>query len=203
MWRSTSVVPCGANRWTCWWADWACVAGGKTITFFGSIVLTVNNVSGPGMLALPVVYQQGKCRVFAHLDVSMCMTVCFPEQPGCSSHPLPSSLCVFLPHSPVRLPRPVCPRLRVVPRCLTVALLMHGFDVAATFMCDSMARLKGNNKFQRRVEFATAFREWFGRKWYIVVQVAFVLCLMSQTLASIIYTAQVRVVTRGRRCGGV
>jgi len=40
------------------------IPGGKTITFFGSIVLTVNNVSGPGMLALPVVYQQGVwCRV--------------------------------------------------------------------------------------------------------------------------------------------
>lgn len=32
--------------------------GEKTITFFGSIVLTVNNVSGPGMLALPIVFQQ-------------------------------------------------------------------------------------------------------------------------------------------------
>eukprot|EP01095_Lingulamoeba_sp_RSL-Kostka_P006062 TRINITY_DN186_c0_g1_i1.p1 TRINITY_DN186_c0_g1~~TRINITY_DN186_c0_g1_i1.p1 ORF type:complete len:498 (-),score=105.27 TRINITY_DN186_c0_g1_i1:4-1497(-) len=31
--------------------------GKKTITFFGSFVLTVNNVSGPGMLALPLVYQ--------------------------------------------------------------------------------------------------------------------------------------------------
>lgn len=59
-------------------------------------------------------------------------------------------------------------------------------------MCDSMARLPGNHKFQQRVEFATAFRKWFGKKWYIVAQVAFVLCLMSQTLASIIYTAQVR-----------
>jgi len=87
-------------------------------------------------------------------------------------------------------------------RGISICVADARLDVAATFMCDSMARLKGNNKFQRRVEFATAFREWFGRKWYIVVQVAFVLCLMSQTLASIIYTAQVRLVWRGRRCGG-
>ena len=101
---------------------------------------------------------------------------------------------------------PPSPRVHTPACCAAVSHCCAAdarLDVAATFMCDSMARLKGNNKFQRRVEFATAFREWFGRKWYIVVQVAFVLCLMSQTLASIIYTAQVRVVLRGRRCGGV
>jgi len=31
--------------------------GGKNITFFGSIALTVNNVSGPGMLSLPIAFQ--------------------------------------------------------------------------------------------------------------------------------------------------
>jgi len=75
---------------------------------------------------------------------------------------------------------------------LLVAVCPH----TATSLCDAIARLPGNHKFQKRVEFATAFRSWFGKKWYVVVQVAFVLCLMSQTLASIIYTAQVRHVPR-------
>jgi hypothetical protein len=33
--------------------------GGKTITFWGSIVLISNNIAGPAMVAFPLVFQLG------------------------------------------------------------------------------------------------------------------------------------------------
>ena len=33
--------------------------GKKTITYPGSFVIIVNNISGPGMLGIPLVFQQG------------------------------------------------------------------------------------------------------------------------------------------------
>lgn len=38
--------------------------GGKTIGYAGSIVYSVNNISGPGMLAIPLCLQQGLSSYF-------------------------------------------------------------------------------------------------------------------------------------------
>jgi hypothetical protein len=48
--------------------------GGKTIGAFGSFCLMVNNVSGPGMLALPIVFQQAGWLFPTVMLVFMCIT---------------------------------------------------------------------------------------------------------------------------------
>jgi hypothetical protein len=113
--------------------------GSKTITFFGSIVLTINNASGPGMLVLPRVFQQGGWLPCSLLLVAMCF--------------------------------------------------VSGFS--ATFLCDSIARVPGNHALEQRVEFGTVFHAFFGPATARLAQLAFVLSVMSQCLASIIQVAQV------------
>ena len=51
--------------------------GAKTISFFGGIVLTVNNASGPGMLVLPKVFQQGGWLLCSALLIVMCIVSAF------------------------------------------------------------------------------------------------------------------------------
>jgi hypothetical protein len=113
--------------------------GGKNIDFFGSVVLTINNVSGPGMLALPVVFQEAGWL----FPITMLLFMCFT-----------SSLC-------------------------------------GTLICDTVARVPGNSQFEKRIEFETVFSVFMGDSWGVLAQVLFVVCLMSQCLASIIETAQV------------
>jgi amino acid permease len=47
--------------------------GGKTIGVFGSFCLMVNNVSGPGMLALPIVFQQAGWLFSSLMLIFMCI----------------------------------------------------------------------------------------------------------------------------------
>mmetsp|Transcript_7988 Transcript_7988/g.18213 ORF Transcript_7988/g.18213 Transcript_7988/m.18213 type:complete len:574 (-) Transcript_7988:33-1754(-) len=113
--------------------------GCKTISFRGSVVLTVNNISGAGMLTLPQVFQQ-------------------------SGWVLP---------------------------ILTFALICVASSLAATFLTDSIARIPGNSRFDRRIEFACVFEEFFGPRMKRVAQIMLIICLFSQILSGIIATSQV------------
>lgn len=64
-------------------------------------------------------------------------------------------------------------------------------SLCATFLCDTISRVPGNSKFEERIEFETVFHVFMGPMWGTVAQVMFVICLMSQCIASIIDTAQV------------
>eukprot|EP00294_Goniomonas_avonlea_P008686 CAMPEP_0114552744 /NCGR_PEP_ID=MMETSP0114-20121206/7284_1 /TAXON_ID=31324 /ORGANISM="Goniomonas sp, Strain m" /LENGTH=411 /DNA_ID=CAMNT_0001737633 /DNA_START=40 /DNA_END=1272 /DNA_ORIENTATION=+ len=113
--------------------------GQKTIHHIGSVVLTVNNVSGAGMLGIPAVFLGAGW--FAPLIVF-----------------------IFI---------------------LLVSTL------SSTLLCDAMARIPGNENFERRIEFSTAFEHYYGKRGYIVAQIGLILCLMSQALSSMVATAQV------------
>ncbi|EKX51097.1 hypothetical protein GUITHDRAFT_103016 [Guillardia theta CCMP2712] len=113
--------------------------GCKTISFRGSVVLTVNNISGAGMLTLPQVFQQ-------------------------SGWVLP---------------------------ILTFGLICVASSLAATFLTDSIARIPGNSRFDRRIEFACVFEEFFGKRMKRTAQIMLIICLFSQILSGIIATSQV------------
>jgi len=113
--------------------------GDKTITAFGSFALIFNNISGPGMLAIPRVFIEAgwlvPCVVFAAV-------------------------------------------------CVTSTL-------AATMLSDAMARVEGNERFDKRVEFTHVFEAFLGRRTAYVSMWLLVANLFSLAITSIIDTAQV------------
>lgn len=113
--------------------------GAKSIGLLGSFALTVNNISGPGMLDFPAIFQKAGY--------------------------IPCLLCLFF-----------------------VCLIS---SICATLLCDTMARIPGNESFDKRVEFSDIFRHFLGRRWFVITQLAFFLCLLSQNVAAIVSTAQV------------
>jgi len=62
---------------------------------------------------------------------------------------------------------------------------------SATFLCDAIARIPGNQNFDKRIEFSTAFHHYYGHWGYLFSQIGLVLCLMSQALSSIIAVAPI------------
>jgi hypothetical protein len=113
--------------------------GGKTLGFFSSIVIVVNNIAGPGMLVLPRVYKEAGW---------------------------------------------------VIPS-LVLALICVGSGLAAIFLVDTMARVRENGHFQRRIEFVNIFEEFWGHKGMYIAQVGFIMNMMAQICSSIVSNAQV------------
>jgi hypothetical protein len=50
--------------------------GGKSITFMGSIVLLVNNIMGPAMVTIPLVYHLGTLRCALLRDIFVAVKYC-------------------------------------------------------------------------------------------------------------------------------
>ena len=78
-----------------------------------------------------------------------------------------------------------------VPCIFCLALVCVISSVCATLLCDAMARMPSNDSFEKRIEFSDLFLHFLGPKWFVVTQVAFYLCLLSQNVAAIVSTAQV------------
>lgn len=111
----------------------------KTIGLFGSVVITMNNMLGPGMLGLSLVYQQ--CGwVFAVGFMLLFWVI--------------STFC-------------------------------------STMLCEAMAIVPGNRKYNKRIEYATLVRHFFGFKFYAVAQFFYVFSLQVLNIASITVSAQV------------
>lgn len=58
-------------------------------------------------------------------------------------------------------------------------------------LCDAMQRVPGNRNFNKRVEFCTVVRHYWGDSWYYASQVAFNLSLQASNIAAMIVSAQV------------
>ncbi|KAL6044765.1 hypothetical protein QOT17_023147 [Balamuthia mandrillaris] len=112
--------------------------GTKTIGVLSSYVFIINQIYGPGVLAIPIVFQQ------AGLLVSLA----------------------------------------------TMALFTVLSSLASCMLCEGIARLPGNDRFQLRVEYANAVRHYFGRAWHFVFQVFLNVSLQTMNVASIIICAQ-------------
>jgi hypothetical protein len=61
---------------------------------------------------------------------------------------------------------------------------------ACTMLTDAMALIPGNERFQKRIEYANLTHILFGPKFYIVQQICYNLAMQSLNIASIVVTAQ-------------
>lgn len=112
--------------------------GAKNIGTYGSFVYIINQIFGPGVLAIPIVFQQaGWVATLAILFV----------------------FCIISSFS-------------------------------ATLLCEAVRMIPGNEEFQKRYEYTTTVRHYFGKKAYVVFQIFFNICLQSLNIASIIVCAQ-------------
>ena len=107
--------------------------GKKTITFFGSFVLTVNNISGPGMLALPLVFQQGS------------------KENSVRETTMVHAVIVI-----------VSCAAGIITPTLTLIFICVISSFASTMICEAMALVPGNHRFDERLEFATVVKHYFG-----------------------------------------
>jgi len=113
--------------------------GHKTIGYVGGLSLLINNITGPAMVTIPLVYQ---------------------------------SAGWFTPTL-----------------CLIVMTILS--SLASTFMCEAMACIPGNERFQGRVEFSTLVNFFFGREGLIAAQIFINAALQCANVAAIIECAQV------------
>ena len=58
--------------------------------------------------------------------------------------------------------------------------------LACQCMCEAMSRIPGNSRFQKRVEFSTVFKYWFGNRAESLAQLMLCLCITASNCASII-----------------
>jgi len=78
----------------------------------------------------------------------------------------------------------------VIPTLIFVLICISS-SLSATFLCDTMARIPGNSRFERRIEFVNIFDELWGKGGLAVAQTMFMINMMAQTVSSIIANAQV------------
>jgi len=74
---------------------------------------------------------------------------------------------------------------------LVFMLICISSSLASTFLCDCMARIPGNSRFERRIEFVNIFDNMWGKWGLRVAQAMFMVNMMAQTVSSIIANAQV------------
>lgn len=77
----------------------------------------------------------------------------------------------------------------VVP-LIVFSLICVSSTGAAQLLCDSIARMPGNDNLEVRIEYSEAFRHYLGDRSAIASQVIFFCGIFTQTVASIIGTAQ-------------
>jgi len=78
----------------------------------------------------------------------------------------------------------------VVPSAVLVVVCVAS-SLAATYLVDAMARIPGNSRFQRRIEFVNIFDEYWGATGMQIAQAMFIINMMAQTVSSIVANAQV------------
>lgn len=146
----------------------ASVGGGKTIGRSNSVLMMTNNIVGVGMLALPVLVQQ------AGWLVTVAMILVFGVMSSFAATMLVEAISLIPVSAPPAVPAVSAARVRLP-------------------IADS--RPQGNGHFQQRVEFTTAVGWYFGQRWYRITLVLFNVSLVFGNLASIVVSAQVRLVS--------
>jgi hypothetical protein len=67
----------------------------------------------------------------------------------------------------------------VVPSAVLI-LVCVASSLAATYLVDTMARIPGNSRFQRRIEFVNIFDEYWGSNGMRIAQIMFIINMMAQ-----------------------
>eukprot|EP01102_Stenamoeba_stenopodia_P021176 TRINITY_DN845_c0_g1_i4.p1 TRINITY_DN845_c0_g1~~TRINITY_DN845_c0_g1_i4.p1 ORF type:complete len:552 (+),score=101.86 TRINITY_DN845_c0_g1_i4:287-1942(+) len=112
--------------------------GDKKIGNWGSFYFIINQIYGPGVLAIPIVFQQSGILVTTIM------------------------LTFFL-----------------VISCL-----------AATMLCEAIARIPDNENFEKRIEYGTVVRYYYGKKWHFLFQIFLNFTIQAYLIASIVVCAQ-------------
>lgn len=78
-----------------------------------------------------------------------------------------------------------------IPTTLCILLVCFLMAFCCLHMTNIISKLPGNSNFHREIEYSEAFRLLGGYKWFVFTQISYFLCMMCQTIASIVDTAQV------------
>jgi hypothetical protein len=74
---------------------------------------------------------------------------------------------------------------------LALALIMILSIICGIMVVEAMAMVKGNSRFQKRIEFSSLAHHYFPRWGYLLTQIFFLLSLLCNNLTSIIQSVQV------------
>jgi len=114
------------------------VAPVKTINFLGSMALIANNITGPAMMGLPLIYRQAGI--------------------------LPTTACILI--------------------CWVLS------SFGGTLLSETIQNLKGNQKFDKNIDFSYAFSKVVGKKWRTPVSVLVIISCGVNCIAGIVATSQ-------------
>jgi hypothetical protein len=104
--------------------------GGKTISYFGSIVLNTNNIVGPSLVSIPLVFQLG---MFEDRETASTFYGVLFQSESCSYSETHFSA-------------------GVIPTTIYFLLTWFTSSFAATMLCEAMQRIPGNLNFSKRYE---------------------------------------------------
>lgn len=107
--------------------------GEKDLGSLLSFIFIINQIYGPGVLAIPIVFQQS----------GWLLTM------------------------------------------ITVFLFMIISCLSSTCLCQAIAAIPNNSRFQQRIEYATVVKYYYGAKAHIVFQIGLAITLQAYNIASI------------------
>ena len=130
--------------------------GGKTIGYPGSLVYTINNISGPGMLAIPLCLQQGKTSKTAFYRLTLAAGWLFPL------------LCLLMIW--------IVSSLASTMMCEAMILIPNNHRLGQRYVIIILKETKLSFVFS--VEYATLIKHFFGSKAYWISQVLYNISLV-------------------------
>ena len=110
----------------------------KTLGVLDSFALLTNNMTGPGMMGLPLLFHEAGI--------------------------IPTSLCI------------------IYVGCCSA--------LCGTMLAETISLVPGNSKFNRKVEYSTAFRMVIGGKWFLIAESLLLCTCFVQAIAGLVETAQ-------------
>eukprot|EP00550_Attheya_septentrionalis_P006573 CAMPEP_0198290160 /NCGR_PEP_ID=MMETSP1449-20131203/8119_1 /TAXON_ID=420275 /ORGANISM="Attheya septentrionalis, Strain CCMP2084" /LENGTH=421 /DNA_ID=CAMNT_0043988619 /DNA_START=161 /DNA_END=1423 /DNA_ORIENTATION=- len=78
-----------------------------------------------------------------------------------------------------------------IPTTVAIVVVCTLCAFCALNLANVISKAPGNSNFERELEYSETFRIFWGHKWFIMTQIAFFICILCQTVASIVDTAQV------------
>lgn len=78
----------------------------------------------------------------------------------------------------------------IIPVFVATITVYLSASLCGSFLGDSLASIPGNDKFQRNIDFSTAFRITVGDNWYVLAETFFLLSCAAQACSGLVETAQ-------------
>ena len=79
----------------------------------------------------------------------------------------------------------------MIPTTLTIIAISILSSLTSLSLSATIAAMPRNGNFQRNVEYSQVFHHYISRTWFILTQILFACCVLSQMVASIVSTSQV------------